>query len=356
MQVAALPDSSGRPRQDKADIALLDFLFTVSISVGLTPELLQTKHLKGILSEPWVRQGRFPSADEWFNLAVFGVGLITLIFSWYGYHDSVQRRPLRGASLGAMGRFTIDVLLIVLYGVALLFFKKFQVFLLALLLVFLLYWAWGGVRVWERRHLVTRETRRDTLLYEVVLPLPFVSWFSVLFLFALGTPPASSGAWWILVFAAFGVIGFRGAKRWAAETFSIYGGERRTGLLIYIAGPYTADDEAAVRANVMRAIDAGIEVYKRGHFPYIPHLTHFVELRSVETGAGLRWEDYIGWDRVWLQYCDAFLYLASSRGADLELRWAKELGLTIFHSIEEVPRLARPPIDADVLEAIKTPA
>jgi hypothetical protein len=108
-------------------------------------------------------------------------------------------------------------------------------------------------------------------------------------------------------------------------------------LTIYVAGPYTADSDAKIWNNVVAAIDAGILLYRKGHYPYIPHLTHFVETRSQEVGAGLKWEDYIKWDRVWLKQCDAFLHLGSSRGADLELRWAKEHGLKIFYSLEDVP-------------------
>lgn len=123
-------------------------------------------------------------------------------------------------------------------------------------------------------------------------------------------------------------------------------------MRIYIAGPYTGESEEAVWQNVVRAIDAGIEVYKRGHYPYIPHLTHFVEDRSRERGAGLRWEDYLNWDRVWLKACDALLHLGSSKGADLELNWAKRLGLQIFYKIEEIPNIGQPDVDEDALRDI----
>lgn len=108
-------------------------------------------------------------------------------------------------------------------------------------------------------------------------------------------------------------------------------------MKVYIAGPYTAATDQEVWQNVVNAIDAGIGLYKRGHYPYIPHLTHFVEARSVEVGAGLRWEDYLRWDRVWLYVCDAFLYLASSRGADMELEWARTEGKEIFYRLDDIP-------------------
>jgi len=109
------------------------------------------------------------------------------------------------------------------------------------------------------------------------------------------------------------------------------------GLLVYVAGPYSGNTAERIERNVEAAVDAGIAVFQRGHFPYVPHLTHYVDLRAKKTGVTLEWEDFIRWDLPWLERCDALLYLASSKGADLELRFAKKLGKRIFTSIEEVP-------------------
>ena len=125
-------------------------------------------------------------------------------------------------------------------------------------------------------------------------------------------------------------------------------------LKIYIAGPYTAPTEDKIKSNVLRAIDAGLEIYRRGHFPYIPHLTHFVDLRSKELDAGMRWEDYIHWDRAWLTDCDALLHLASSRGADLELGWAKEAEKRIFYNVHEIPVISKPRDETDITLAPTT--
>ena len=113
--------------------------------------------------------------------------------------------------------------------------------------------------------------------------------------------------------------------------------EMSKALKIYIAGPYTADTEQQVRTNVNIAIDASFVIFSKGHFPYIPHLTHFVDQRAKETGVDLKWEDYIRWDMVWVKICDAFLYLQNSIDADLELQAAKEWGKQIFYSLDEIP-------------------
>jgi hypothetical protein len=107
-------------------------------------------------------------------------------------------------------------------------------------------------------------------------------------------------------------------------------------LKIYVAGPYTAPTPELCRANVDKAIDAGLSLWKKGHFPYIPHLTHYIDEFAMQTGVPMSYEEYLEMDTAWLKECDALLYLGSSKGADYELENAKGLGLIIFHSIDEV--------------------
>jgi hypothetical protein len=111
-------------------------------------------------------------------------------------------------------------------------------------------------------------------------------------------------------------------------------------LKIYIAGPYTAETTERMVINVNKAIDASFIIFSRGHFPYIPHLTHFIDQRAKEVGFKMEWADYIRWDLAWLEDCDALLYLSGSRGADLELNAAKEAGKQIFYSLDEIPHVS----------------
>ncbi len=106
------------------------------------------------------------------------------------------------------------------------------------------------------------------------------------------------------------------------------------GLKIYVAGPYTADHPREIQKNVDKAIDIGLELIRKGHNPFIPHLTHYIDLRSH---CDLSWEDYMRLDKAWLESCDAFFFISHSKGASLELEHAKTLGLKIFTSIEDVP-------------------
>lgn len=109
---------------------------------------------------------------------------------------------------------------------------------------------------------------------------------------------------------------------------------------IYIAGPYSADSEEQILRNVDEAIDAALLLFKKGHYPYVPHLTHYIDIRAKLVGQHLDWDDFIDWDMAWLRLCDALLVLADSRGARIELEAAAALGKRIFHSLDDIPDAA----------------
>ena len=117
-------------------------------------------------------------------------------------------------------------------------------------------------------------------------------------------------------------------------------------LKIYIAGKYTPDTDDKHEAsrgahqNTQKAIMAGLELIRRGHYPYIPHLTHFIHL---EQDGSIPKEYWYQLDFQFLPHCDAFLYLSKSNGADKELEKAKELGLTIFESVWDIPFAEKSP-------------
>lgn len=108
-------------------------------------------------------------------------------------------------------------------------------------------------------------------------------------------------------------------------------------MRIYVAGPYSGDSLEEMEANVQRAIDAGIHIWKKGHFPFIPHLLHWVDIRAAELSIPMGWEDYMLWDAPWLDDCDALFLLGESKGALIELERAKEEGKTIFYSLSAIP-------------------
>ena len=118
-------------------------------------------------------------------------------------------------------------------------------------------------------------------------------------------------------------------------------------LKIYVAGPYTGASIDDIELNVQRAIDAGLSLWKKGHFPYIPHLTHWPDIRAKEIGVDMDWKDYMKWHAIWVDLCDALFLLAESKGALLEYDRAKRTGKLIFHSLDEIPEVSRSSTWAD---------
>ena len=103
-------------------------------------------------------------------------------------------------------------------------------------------------------------------------------------------------------------------------------------MLIYVASAYTADTKEKIEENVRYAILAGQGVLLKGHYPYIPHFTHY-----FDKVCPMGYETYMAWDLEFIKVCDGFLYLRSSPGADRELRQAEEMGKLIYRRVREIP-------------------
>ncbi|MFW9767875.1 MAG: DUF4406 domain-containing protein [Candidatus Thorarchaeota archaeon] len=120
-----------------------------------------------------------------------------------------------------------------------------------------------------------------------------------------------------------------------------------TCLKIYVAGPYTGVTLEEIEANVERAMEAGLKIWKKGHYPYIPHLTHWPDLLAQEKRIPMDWYDYMRWHAPWVDHCDALFLLAESKGALLEYERAMEEGKQVFHSLDEIPTVERSATWAD---------
>jgi len=55
------------------------------------------------------------------------------------------------------------------------------------------------------------------------------------------------------------------------------------------------------------------------------------------SGYKLKWEDFMRMDLRIVEMVDALLYLAPSKGADMELAHAQQHGKIIYRQIEDVP-------------------
>lgn len=101
-------------------------------------------------------------------------------------------------------------------------------------------------------------------------------------------------------------------------------------MRVYIASAYTQGDVAINVRNVILVAD---ELVKRGHTPYIPHLTHFWHLVSPKEVKF--WYDY---DNSFLDHwAECLLRLDNeSKGADAEVERAKRLGIPVYFRIEDL--------------------
>lgn len=110
-------------------------------------------------------------------------------------------------------------------------------------------------------------------------------------------------------------------------------------LKIFISGPLTNAGQADIDTminNMDNAVKAGIECIKKGHYPFIPHLSLYTNEIAHNQGLEIPWQTWMDIDHAFLRGCDAVLYLGSSKGADIELLRAKDYGLRIFYSLNEV--------------------
>ena len=107
--------------------------------------------------------------------------------------------------------------------------------------------------------------------------------------------------------------------------------------IIYVSGPYSALTREARWNNVLEAVKVGVEIRAKGHYPLIPHLYDDFDEVAKLMGYNLDWQSYIDMDLAFLEKCDALYFIGSSKGADIEREHAKELGLQIFYSLDDVP-------------------
>lgn len=115
-------------------------------------------------------------------------------------------------------------------------------------------------------------------------------------------------------------------------------------MLILIAGPYrsgTNDNPDLMQQNLNNLESVSLQLFRKGHVPMIGEWVALPLIRlagSVKPGDAA-WEEiqYPVAHRL-LEKCDAVIRIAgASRGADEDVRLAKERGLPVYHTLEEVP-------------------
>ena len=115
-------------------------------------------------------------------------------------------------------------------------------------------------------------------------------------------------------------------------------------MMILIAGPYrsgTGDDPAKMAANLKRLEEASWPIFEKGH---VPMIGEWVALPIWHMAGGKAVGDSL-YDRILhptagrlLAHCDAVLRLpGESKGAENDVRIARERGIPVYFDISEVP-------------------
>ena len=116
-------------------------------------------------------------------------------------------------------------------------------------------------------------------------------------------------------------------------------------MMILIAGPYrsgTGDDLEKMAANVETMESYTLPIFRLGH---VPVLGEWFALPLVKLAGSMQIGDE-PFNEIFhpiaerlLNKCDAVLRVGgASQGADLMIQTAKEKGLQIYYSLEEIPR------------------
>jgi hypothetical protein len=116
-------------------------------------------------------------------------------------------------------------------------------------------------------------------------------------------------------------------------------------MFILIAGPYrsgTKDDPQLMRENLSRLESVALPLFRLGHIPMIGEWVALPLLHlagSVKPGDEPYEEILYPVAKRLLGKCDAVLRLeGASKGADEDVRIARERGLKVYYRLEDVPK------------------
>lgn len=103
--------------------------------------------------------------------------------------------------------------------------------------------------------------------------------------------------------------------------------------LVYTAGPYTAKHPYQVHQNIEISREMSLKIWKAGHAALSPHLN------SAQFDGIATYKVFLEGTLIMMERCDAVVMLSGwekSRGSIGEEGRAKELGIPVFYSWEEL--------------------
>ncbi len=117
-------------------------------------------------------------------------------------------------------------------------------------------------------------------------------------------------------------------------------------LLILISGPYmsgTNGNEEAIARNLKAMEDYALPIFQKGHIAVVGEWLAWPVIRQAG-GSSHSSEQFSEYQypvaHRLLEKCDAVLRIpGESRGADLEMDKAKDMGKIIFTNVSEIPNV-----------------
>ena len=124
-----------KPKAGEIRSDLIKRLFAVAISVGFATALARLD---------WVKNGTWPSQQDYEQLSILLVGLVATVLSWDGYLASIAVK-----SLEKFWRFGIDIVLVFVYMLLLITSPHPYLWLPILVIIFVLYVVWDMLSILE---------------------------------------------------------------------------------------------------------------------------------------------------------------------------------------------------------------
>lgn len=109
---------------------------------------------------------------------------------------------------------------------------------------------------------------------------------------------------------------------------------------VYVAGPYSSDNVMGVLENMRKGMRMATKVFLAGFAPFCPWIDYHFAL-MVRGDERLTVDQYYQYSMAWLERSDAVLVLPGSersRGTQAELQRARELGIPIYHTLDDLIR------------------
>jgi hypothetical protein len=196
-------NGNGNDSQQRIVINFIDPLFSVALGGSFAQ----------VLAEPWFK--------NWWTIwdqpaTVFAIatlvllGYLTVVLSWVGYHQSIRNHPIKVETAAGRLRFTLDVVLLMIYFVLLVSYDNFARELWILAAIYFVFIIWDQQKRLEAK-VASAEEKKVLQLRRGVTVFWFVAYFILASLYCFCPPPARFECrdWFVLLAAFSGTFLYR---------------------------------------------------------------------------------------------------------------------------------------------------